>query len=109
MARLERLPAPGRSSMVKVSLASRTRLANGIKNPLQDEMSQTSGGGLYHNWLHQATHTTIASVLSRPSPRLPPAMSHEEELEQDLSHIHWSWPEAIAANPARSLANSDLA
>ncbi|BEJ02330.1 hypothetical protein CcaverHIS631_0701250 [Cutaneotrichosporon cavernicola] len=33
----------------------------------------------------------------------------EEEKEQDLSHIHWQWPEAIAANPARSLANADLA
>ncbi|WWC94287.1 hypothetical protein V866_001129 [Kwoniella sp. B9012] len=32
-----------------------------------------------------------------------------EEVDQDLSHIHWSWPEAIAANPARSLANADLA
>ncbi|WVQ88991.1 hypothetical protein IAS59_002737 [Cryptococcus gattii] len=32
-----------------------------------------------------------------------------EEIEQDLSHIHWSWPEAIAANPARSLATPDLA
>ncbi|WRT66448.1 uncharacterized protein IL334_003406 [Kwoniella shivajii] len=32
-----------------------------------------------------------------------------EEVEQDLSHIHWSWPEAIAANPARSLATADLA
>ncbi|GFZ43859.1 Mediator complex subunit 6, partial [Saitozyma sp. JCM 24511] len=37
-------------------------------------------------------------------------MAHlEEEVEQDLSHIHWSWPEAIAANPARSLATPDLA
>ncbi|WWD17224.1 hypothetical protein CI109_101662 [Kwoniella shandongensis] len=34
---------------------------------------------------------------------------HGEEVEQDLSHIHWSWPEAIAANPERSLATSDLA
>ncbi|WWC89224.1 uncharacterized protein L201_004142 [Kwoniella dendrophila CBS 6074] len=32
-----------------------------------------------------------------------------EEIDQDLSHIHWSWPEAIAANPARSLATADLA
>ncbi|TYJ54566.1 hypothetical protein B9479_004794 [Cryptococcus floricola] len=31
------------------------------------------------------------------------------EVEQDLSHIHWSWPEAVAANPARSLATADLA
>lgn len=31
------------------------------------------------------------------------------EVEQDLSHIHWSFPEAIAANPERSLATSDLA
>ncbi|ORY21110.1 MED6 mediator sub complex component-domain-containing protein [Naematelia encephala] len=29
--------------------------------------------------------------------------------EQDLAHIHWSWPEFIAANPARSLATADLA
>ncbi|WVQ99622.1 hypothetical protein IAU59_006759 [Kwoniella sp. CBS 9459] len=36
-------------------------------------------------------------------------MAQPEEVEQDLSHIHWSWPEAIAANPARSLANGDLA
>ncbi|WVF71248.1 hypothetical protein IAT40_006050 [Kwoniella sp. CBS 6097] len=36
-------------------------------------------------------------------------MAQPEEMEQDLSHIHWSWPEAIAANPARSLANGDLA
>ncbi|RSH87285.1 hypothetical protein EHS25_003194 [Saitozyma podzolica] len=37
-------------------------------------------------------------------------MAHlEEEVEHDLSHIHWSWPEAIAANPARSLATPDLA
>ncbi|WVR06987.1 hypothetical protein IAU60_004024 [Kwoniella sp. DSM 27419] len=36
-------------------------------------------------------------------------MAQPEEIEQDLSHIHWSWPEAIAANPARSLANGDLA
>ncbi|CAK9782590.1 hypothetical protein CC85DRAFT_326899 [Cutaneotrichosporon oleaginosum] len=33
----------------------------------------------------------------------------EEDREQDLAHIHWQWPEAIAANPARSLANADLA
>ncbi|WOO80125.1 Mediator of RNA polymerase II transcription subunit 6 [Vanrija pseudolonga] len=32
-----------------------------------------------------------------------------DDLEQDLRHIHWSWPEAIAANPARSLATPDLA
>ncbi|WVQ72631.1 hypothetical protein IAR50_002190 [Cryptococcus sp. DSM 104548] len=31
------------------------------------------------------------------------------EVEQDLSHIHWSWPEAVANNPARSLATADLA
>ncbi|KAL1411546.1 Mediator of RNA polymerase II transcription subunit 6 [Vanrija albida] len=32
-----------------------------------------------------------------------------DDAEQDLRHIHWSWPEAIAANPARSLATPDLA
>ncbi|KAK8864472.1 hypothetical protein IAR55_001722 [Kwoniella newhampshirensis] len=32
-----------------------------------------------------------------------------DEVEQDLSHIHWSWPEAVAANPERSLATADLA
>ncbi|WVQ80828.1 hypothetical protein IAT38_002935 [Cryptococcus sp. DSM 104549] len=37
-------------------------------------------------------------------------MSHPgEEIEQDLSHIHWSWPEAVAANGAQSLATADLA
>ncbi|EIW70406.1 hypothetical protein TREMEDRAFT_28815 [Tremella mesenterica DSM 1558] len=31
------------------------------------------------------------------------------EEEPDLSHIHWSWPEAIAANPTHSLSTPDLA
>ncbi|KAL7421621.1 Mediator of RNA polymerase II transcription subunit 6 [Cryptotrichosporon argae] len=36
-------------------------------------------------------------------------MADADEPEQNLAHIHWSWPEAIAANPARSLATADLA
>lgn len=36
-------------------------------------------------------------------------MAQIEEEEPDLSHIHWSWPEAIAALPTHSLATADQA